>query len=94
MFEIGFAIVCALLAKVCIMLLIIALVFSFSEVFLVHLYHFLTYVVLKPMQIAFTFMVYPSLLLAYMGQAAYLSQHHPSSNEHPIGFYVSVPGRF
>uniref|UniRef100_A0A9I9D2A7 Potassium transporter n=1 Tax=Cucumis melo TaxID=3656 RepID=A0A9I9D2A7_CUCME len=44
-------------------------------------------------KIAFTFMVYPSLLLAYMGQAAYLSQHHPSSNEHPIGFYVSVPDK-
>ncbi|EMS62663.1 Potassium transporter 10 [Triticum urartu] len=27
-------------------------------------------------QIAFTCMVYPSLILAYMGQAAYLSKHH------------------
>ncbi|KAH0754107.1 hypothetical protein KY290_024377 [Solanum tuberosum] len=43
-------------------------------------------------QIAFTFMVYPSLILAYMGQAAYLSQHHVIENEsYRIGFYVSVP---
>lgn len=42
-------------------------------------------------KIAFTFMVYPSLLLAYMGQAAYLSQHHTTPNDHQIGFYVSVP---
>ncbi|XP_022151225.1 potassium transporter 6-like [Momordica charantia] len=40
-------------------------------------------------KIAFTFMVYPSLLLAYMGQAAYLSQNHTTPNV--IGFYVSVP---
>uniref|UniRef100_A0A1J3GDS1 Potassium transporter n=1 Tax=Noccaea caerulescens TaxID=107243 RepID=A0A1J3GDS1_NOCCA len=40
-------------------------------------------------QIAFTFLVYPALILAYMGQAAYLSRHHNS--EHAIGFYVSVP---
>lgn len=45
------------------------------------------------LQIAFTFMVYPSLILAYMGQAAYLSQHHVIENEsYRIGFYVSVPG--
>ncbi|XP_015076403.1 potassium transporter 6-like [Solanum pennellii] len=43
-------------------------------------------------QIAFTFMVYPSLILAYMGQAAYLSQHHIIESEsYGIGFYVSVP---
>ncbi|PHU04461.1 Potassium transporter 10 [Capsicum chinense] len=42
--------------------------------------------------IAFTFMVYPSLILAYMGQAAYLSRHHVIENEsYRIGFYVSVP---
>ncbi|XP_073293054.1 potassium transporter 2 [Primulina huaijiensis] len=40
-------------------------------------------------QIAFTFLVYPALILAYMGQAAYLSKHHHSI--HKIGFYVSVP---
>ncbi|XP_070681415.1 potassium transporter 2-like isoform X1 [Malus domestica] len=40
-------------------------------------------------QVAFTFLVYPALILAYMGQAAYLSQHHHSS--HQISFYVSVP---
>ncbi|KAG5600232.1 hypothetical protein H5410_031602 [Solanum commersonii] len=41
-------------------------------------------------QIAFTFLVYPALILAYMGQAAFLSKHHHTI--HKIGFYVSVPG--
>ncbi|KAL3835553.1 hypothetical protein ACJIZ3_010289 [Penstemon smallii] len=39
-------------------------------------------------KIAFTSIVYPSLVLAYMGQAAYLSRHH---DHDLIGFYVSVP---
>ncbi|XP_030521167.1 potassium transporter 6-like [Rhodamnia argentea] len=42
-------------------------------------------------KIAFTSMVYPSLILAYMGQAAYLSQHHIVGSDYRIGFYVSVP---
>ncbi|WOK92638.1 potassium transporter 6-like isoform X1 [Canna indica] len=42
-------------------------------------------------KIAFTSVVYPSLILAYMGQAAYLSRHHVIANEYRIGFYVSVP---
>ncbi|XP_020577131.1 potassium transporter 6-like [Phalaenopsis equestris] len=42
-------------------------------------------------RIAFTFVVYPSLILAYMGQAAYLSQHHIIETNYRIGFYVSVP---
>ncbi|KAG2300469.1 hypothetical protein Bca52824_036941 [Brassica carinata] len=42
-------------------------------------------------QIAFTFAVYPSLILAYMGQAAYLSKHHVLESDYRIGFYVSVP---
>ncbi|KAH6822392.1 K+ uptake permease 6 [Perilla frutescens var. hirtella] len=42
-----------------------------------------------PVVIAFTSVVYPSLILAYMGQAAYLSQHHDIENH--VGFYVSVP---
>ncbi|CAI8594458.1 unnamed protein product [Vicia faba] len=42
-------------------------------------------------QIAFTFLVYPSLILAYMGQAAYLSKHHSLETDYRIGFYVSVP---
>uniref|UniRef100_A0A1J3K8G8 Potassium transporter n=1 Tax=Noccaea caerulescens TaxID=107243 RepID=A0A1J3K8G8_NOCCA len=42
-------------------------------------------------KIAFTSLVYPSLILAYMGQAAYLSQHHFIESEYRIGFYVSVP---
>ncbi|XP_051123023.1 potassium transporter 2 [Andrographis paniculata] len=43
----------------------------------------------RAIQIAFTFLVYPALILAYMGQAAYLSKHHHPV--HKIGFYVSVP---
>lgn len=42
------------------------------------------------LQIAFTLMVYPALILAYMGQAAYLSKNHVSSYQ--ISYYVSVPG--
>ncbi|CAA3006944.1 potassium transporter 6-like isoform X1 [Olea europaea subsp. europaea] len=42
-------------------------------------------------KIAFTSIVYPSLILAYMGQAAYLSQNHVVDNNYRIGFYVSVP---
>ncbi|KMZ74849.1 potassium transporter 2 [Zostera marina] len=40
-------------------------------------------------QIAFTSVVYPALILAYMGQAAYLSKNHHTDTR--IGFYVSVP---
>ncbi|XP_057522652.1 potassium transporter 8-like [Amaranthus tricolor] len=42
-------------------------------------------------KIAFSFVVYPSLILAYMGQAAYLSKHHSLQSDYRIGFYVSVP---
>ncbi|CAN6163405.1 unnamed protein product [Urochloa humidicola] len=42
-------------------------------------------------QIAFTCMVYPALILAYMGQAAYLCRHHNMESDYRIGFYVSVP---
>ncbi|XP_052187253.1 potassium transporter 6-like isoform X2 [Diospyros lotus] len=42
-------------------------------------------------KIAFTSLVYPSLVLAYMGQAAYLSQHHDIRHDYQVGFYVSVP---
>ncbi|KAL0408617.1 UNVERIFIED_CONTAM: Potassium transporter 6 [Sesamum radiatum] len=42
-------------------------------------------------KIAFTFFIYPSLVLAYMGQAAYLSRHHDIQNDYRVGFYVSVP---
>ncbi|KAJ4974151.1 hypothetical protein NE237_007325 [Protea cynaroides] len=44
-------------------------------------------------KIAFTSVVYPSLILAYMGQAAYLSKHHIIESDYHIGFYVSVPER-
>ncbi|KAL1174760.1 hypothetical protein V6Z11_A04G038200 [Gossypium hirsutum] len=30
-------------------------------------------------QTAFTFLVYPASILAYMGETAYLSQHHHTS---------------
>ncbi|XP_020591983.1 probable potassium transporter 9 isoform X2 [Phalaenopsis equestris] len=43
------------------------------------------------MQIAFTLVVYPALILAYMGQAAYLSKHHMIDTGYKIGFYVYVP---
>ncbi|CAM0907662.1 unnamed protein product [Alopecurus aequalis] len=43
-------------------------------------------------QLAFTSLVYPALILGYMGQAAYLSQHHEGfDSSYHIGFYVSVP---
>ncbi|KAL3654094.1 Potassium transporter 6 [Castilleja foliolosa] len=45
----------------------------------------------QSIKIAFTSIVYPSLILAYMGQAAYLSQHHNIQEDYSIGFYVSVP---
>ncbi|KAL8257428.1 hypothetical protein R6Q59_029469 [Mikania micrantha] len=40
-------------------------------------------------QIAFSFLVYPALILGYMGQAAYLSKHHQLAYD--ISYYVSVP---
>lgn len=47
------------------------------------------------LQIAFTSVVYPALILAYMGQAAYLSKHHPDiEHDYHFGFYISVPGRW
>ncbi|RLM85709.1 potassium transporter [Panicum miliaceum] len=36
--------------------------------------------------------VYPSLILGYMGQAAYLSKHHNFDASYQIGFYIAVPG--
>lgn len=42
-------------------------------------------------KIAFTSVVYPALILAYMGQAAYLSKHHHIDSTYQIGFYVYVP---
>ncbi|KAH9709035.1 putative potassium transporter 12 [Citrus sinensis] len=43
----------------------------------------------KAIQIAFTLVVFPCLLLAYMGQAAYLMKYPDSANRI---FYDSVPG--
>jgi hypothetical protein len=47
-----------------------------------------------PQQIAFISVVYPALVLAYMGQAAFISQHHNFESSYHIGFYVSVPGNY
>ncbi|XP_042506003.1 potassium transporter 2-like [Macadamia integrifolia] len=58
-----------------------------SEAMFADLGHF-TYIAI---QIAFTFLVYPALILAYMGQAAYLSRHHNINTSYQIGFYISVP---
>ncbi|KAJ0466011.1 putative potassium transporter [Helianthus annuus] len=52
------------------------------------LYLFFNFPIL-PLQIAFTFLVYPALILGYMGQAAYLSRNHPNADQ--ISYYVSVP---
>jgi KUP system potassium uptake protein len=38
-------------------------------------------------------MVYPALILAYMGQAAYLCKHHIMESDYRIRFYVSMPGK-
>lgn len=41
-------------------------------------------------QIAFTFLVYPSLILAYLGEAAFLSKHHEDIQR---SFYKAIPGK-
>lgn len=41
-------------------------------------------------QIAFTCLVYPSLVLSYMGEAAFLSKHHEDIQR---SFYKSIPGK-
>ncbi|KAF2538379.1 hypothetical protein F2Q68_00022756 [Brassica cretica] len=61
-----------------------------SEAMFADLGHF-TQLSIQAYSIAFTFAVYPSLILAYMGQAAYLSKHHVLESDYRIGFYVSVP---
>ncbi|XP_066391667.1 putative potassium transporter 8 [Miscanthus floridulus] len=44
-------------------------------------------------QLAFTCLVYPALILAYMGQAAYLSKHHDFYSSSKVGFYIAVPDK-
>ncbi|KAL9270809.1 Potassium transporter 8-like protein [Drosera capensis] len=39
-------------------------------------------------KVAFTFLVYPALILAYMGQAAFISKHRTLEG---VEFYVSIP---
>uniref|UniRef100_A0A0D9WP56 Potassium transporter n=1 Tax=Leersia perrieri TaxID=77586 RepID=A0A0D9WP56_9ORYZ len=58
-----------------------------SEAMYADLGHFSQYSI----KMAFTLLVYPALVLAYMGQAAYISRHHNFENGSHIGFYVSVP---
>jgi hypothetical protein len=47
-------------------------------------------VLLLLLQIAFSTVVYPSLLLAYLGQAAFLL-NYPEHSDNP--FYKSLPGK-
>ena len=42
------------------------------------------------LQITFLFLVLPCLLLGYLGQAAYLMEHHADAGE---AFFSSVPSR-
>jgi K+ transporter len=53
-----------------------------------------TYILMKLMvvclQITFLFLVLPCLLLGYLGQAAYLMEHHADAGE---AFFSSVPSR-
>uniref|UniRef100_J3MD59 Potassium transporter n=1 Tax=Oryza brachyantha TaxID=4533 RepID=J3MD59_ORYBR len=58
-----------------------------SEAMYADLGHFTQYSI----KMAFTLLVYPALVLAYMGQAAYISRHHNFEEGSHIGFYVSVP---
>jgi KUP system potassium uptake protein len=41
-------------------------------------------------QVAFTGLVYPCLVLAYMGEAAYLSKHKMDLHS---SFYMAIPGK-
>ncbi|GFY99331.1 potassium transporter 1 [Actinidia rufa] len=41
-------------------------------------------------KIAFTFLVYPCLVLAYLGEAAFLSRHHEDIQR---SFYKAIPGK-
>lgn len=41
-------------------------------------------------QIAFTSLVYPCLMLAYLGEAAFLSRHHEDIQR---SFYKAIPGK-
>ncbi|KAK2988779.1 hypothetical protein RJ640_025938 [Escallonia rubra] len=41
-------------------------------------------------KVAFTFLVYPCLILAYLGEAAFLSRHHEDIQR---SFYKAIPGK-
>jgi len=53
------------------------------------LYADIAYFPLLAIQLAFTFFVFPCLLLAYCGQAAYLVIH---KEHYQDAFYASIPG--
>jgi len=53
------------------------------------LYADIAYFPLLAIQLAFTFFVFPCLLLAYCGQAAYLVNH---KEHYQDAFYASIPG--
>lgn len=67
-----------------------------NELFIICLLHhvfldeILILVVWNLSQLAFTLLVYPSLILAYMGKAAYLSKHHEDIQR---SFYKAIPGK-
>lgn len=42
-------------------------------------------------QLAFSFVVYPCLVLQYMGQAAFISKNFSTVS---LSFYSSIPGKF
>ncbi|KAF5954314.1 hypothetical protein HYC85_007170 [Camellia sinensis] len=46
------------------------------------------------MMIAFTFLVYPCLVLAYLGEAAFLSRHHEDIQRKPISWPVFIVATF
>ncbi|KAH7570796.1 hypothetical protein JRO89_XS05G0191800 [Xanthoceras sorbifolium] len=65
--------------------LLISFLYTGSEALFADLGHFNR----SSIQIAFLFTIYPSLVLTYAGQTAYLIRH---PNDHDDGFYKFIPG--
>ncbi|PWZ55080.1 Potassium transporter 25 [Zea mays] len=82
----GLAVITVMLVTTCLMSLVIVLCWN-KSIFLA--LGFLLF--FGAIEIAFIYVVYPALVLAYMGQAAFISQHHNFESSYHIGFYVSVP---
>lgn len=53
------------------------------------LYSWAIWILYLPVQVAFAFVIYPCLVVQYMGQAAFLSQH---LDQTPRSFFESIPG--